>query len=60
MKFMRKADIMNQLKTLYKLKIILSSFRDRAEEVKRYKKIIKRLDLLEKELNKRKTFGDIK
>lgn len=57
---MRKADIMNQLKTLYKLKIILSSFRDRAEEVKRYKKIIKRLDLLEKELNKRKTFGDIK
>ena len=60
MKFMRKADIMKQLKTLYKLKIILSSFRDRAEEVKRYKKIIKRLDLLEKELNKRKTFGDIK
>lgn len=60
MKFMRKADIMNQLKTLYKLKIILSSFRDRAEEVKRYKKIIKKLDLLEKELNKRKTFGDIK
>ena len=57
---MRKADIMNQLKTLYKLKIILASFRDRAEEVKRYKKIIKRLDLLEKELNKRKTFGDIK
>ena len=57
---MRKADIMNQLKTLYKLKIILSSFRDRAEEVKRYKKIIKRLDLLEKELNKRKIFGDIK
>lgn len=57
---MRKADIMKQLKTLYKLKIILSSFRDRAEEVKRYKKIIKRLDLLEKELNKRKTFGDIK
>lgn len=57
---MRKADIMNQLKTLYKLKIILSSFRDRAEEVKRYKKIIKKLDLLEKELNKRKTFGDIK
>ena len=55
---MQNAYKIEQLKLIFRLKLILSEVKKDLKEVERYKRIINSLDFLEKEMVKYKPVGD--
>jgi len=55
---MQNAYKIEQLKLIFRLKLILSKVKKDLKEVERYKRIINSLDFLEKEMGKYKSVGD--
>ena len=55
---MQKIDKIEQLKSLYSLRITLYILEDKKEEVDRCKRLIEFLNFIQMELNKNKTISD--
>ena len=55
---MQKTKKIEQLKAIYRLKIILSILKEDIQEIERYNRIIDSLDYLDKEMKKYRTIGD--
>ena len=55
---MQKIKNIEQLKLIYRLKFILSIAKNQLIEADRYKRILKSLDFLEKEMKKYRIIGD--
>jgi hypothetical protein len=55
---MQNAYKIEQLKLIFRLKLILSKAKKDLKEVERYKRIINSLDFLEKEMEKYNPVGD--
>ena len=55
---MQKIKNIEQLKLIYRLKLILSEVKKDLKEVERFKRIINSLDFLEKEMEKHNPVGD--
>ena len=55
---MQKIKNIEQLKLIYRLKLILSEVKKDLKEVERYKRIIDSLDFLEKEMENCRSIGD--